>query len=104
MEQVRIEMHRSGEGVRIAVTGPFNFSARRSFAYARDASLQQAGTDAIRVDLRRATHIDSAALGMLLILHDRARDRGRPVAIDTEPGIVREILEVARFGERFTLQ
>lgn len=103
MEQAHIELSRQGDEARILVKGPFNFGARHGFVRARDALFRLEGARGIKVDLRLVTAIDSAALGMLLIMRERAIGERMSVALVTRPGIIRQILEVARFGERFVL-
>ncbi len=81
--------------------GRFDFEARRDF----DAAVQQALADEksrnIQVNLAEVEYMDSSALGMLLVLRDKAMESGKKVSLGETRGIVRKILEVANFQKLF---
>lgn len=87
----------------LAITGRFDFNARHAFKQATDAALAGAAR-AILLDLRAAEYIDSAALGMLLLLRDHAQKAGKAVSLAARQGTVADILKVARFDSIFGLQ
>ena len=90
-----------GGDARIAMSGRFDFSKHRNF---RDASEKALATgQSIHVDLREVSYIDSSALGMLLLLREKAHAVGKTVSIATRPGTVHDILGVAKFDGLFVI-
>lgn len=80
--------------------GRFDFEARRDF----DAACQKAIADAaphILLQLAEVDYMDSSALGMLLVLRDKALSTGKRVTLGESRGLVRKILEVANFHKIF---
>lgn len=57
----------------------------------------------ILVDLGKVAYLDSSALGMLLMLRDKARAHNRPVALANCTGSVKQVLDIANFGKLFAI-
>lgn len=89
---------------RIQVANRLDFAARDAFRHAADAATAAPQVRKIVVDLRNTAYIDSAALGMLLILRDKAVAAGKTVAIASVPGTVRDILRIANFEKLFEFE
>jgi anti-anti-sigma factor len=87
----------------IQLAGRFDFSAYRDFRNCYEAALAEPQLREISVDLERVEYLDSSALGMLLLLKDYADARHIPMALANCRGIVKEILDVARFGAMFRM-
>jgi HptB-dependent secretion and biofilm anti anti-sigma factor len=87
----------------IAMTGKFDFSKHRAFRDACESALASGDVGTVHVDLRQVSYLDSSALGMLLLLRDKAKVAGKAVSIATQPGTVRDILRVAHFQDLFAL-
>lgn len=88
--------------VAIVLEGRFDFNAHREF---RDA-VEQVAKDAareIRVDLNQVDYIDSSALGMLLMLRDKAKATGKEVVLAGARGAVKQVLDIANFGKLFQI-
>ncbi len=81
--------------------GRFDFNAHRDFREAADRVLQDKGD--VRVDLDEVVYLDSSALGMLLMLRDKAKSAGREVQLTNARGSVRQVLDIANFGKLFTI-
>jgi anti-anti-sigma factor len=92
-----------GRTTNIAMTGKFDFSKHRAFRDACESALSGGDVETVHVDLREVSYLDSAALGMLLLLRDKAKAVGKAVSIATRPGTVRDILRVAHFQDLFAL-
>jgi HptB-dependent secretion and biofilm anti anti-sigma factor len=88
----------------IQLTGRFDFSRHREFRNCYEAALRESTLRRIEVDLQGVDYLDSSALGMLLLLKERADARALPVSLLNCTGVVREILDVANFGTMFTLR
>jgi anti-anti-sigma factor len=48
--------------------------------------------------------MDSSALGMLLLMHERAQEAGKKVELSKANSTVKQILDIANFGKLFTIQ
>lgn len=88
----------------VALTGSFDFNAHKDFRRACDTMLAEPSVRALELDLARVQYLDSSALGMLLILRDRAEEKGKQIILSGSTGTVRQVLEIANFGKLFTLR
>ncbi len=86
--------------VAIHLEGRFDFAARRAFAVARDKALADAARR-IQVNFSNVDYIDSAALGMLLILRERAQSVGKSVHLADCSPPVRQLVEIVRLDGLF---
>lgn len=91
----------SGEKVTIAVTGNFDFQLYDAFrsAYA-DTSGQ--GIE-YEVNLSNTEHVDSSALGMLLLLREHAGGETSKINITEASDDARQILYAANFSKLFNI-
>ncbi len=86
----------------VVLQGRFDFNAHREFREAVDSAVKEAGT-VIQVDLSRVDYLDSSALGMLLMLRDKAKGAGKAVELANAKGSVKQVIDIANFGKLFTL-
>jgi anti-anti-sigma factor len=86
----------------IVLEGRFDFNAHREFREAVDQALKEAGRE-ILVDLGAVDYLDSSALGMLLMLRDKAKGAAKEVALANARGSVKQVIDIANFGKLFTL-
>jgi anti-anti-sigma factor len=94
----------AGSTATLLVDGRFDFGGRQEFKAATENALDHPQVGDIVIDLRRADYIDSAALGMLLLLRDKAQALRKTVRLTAKAGVVCEVLQVAQFGKTFTLR
>jgi anti-anti-sigma factor len=87
----------------IRLEGRFDFNTHREFRDSSDAALKTEGVQEIQVDLGAVEYLDSSALGMLLMLRDRARSANKSVSLANCRGSVRQVLDIANFGKLFTI-
>jgi len=87
----------------IRLEGRFDFNAHREFREAVEKAMQPDGVKEIQVDLSKVAYLDSSALGMLLMLRDKALGKGRSVQLTNCKGSVRQVLEIANFGKLFSV-
>ncbi|HRH82429.1 MAG TPA: STAS domain-containing protein [Thiobacillaceae bacterium] len=66
-----------GDTSTIRVRGRFVFSCQSAFRAACDKALARAETRAIHIDLSQVEYLDSSALGMLLLLKEKATPLGK---------------------------
>lgn len=93
----------NGPSAVIRLGGRFDFSAHREFRVAVDKALNPGEVREVKVDLGDVGYLDSSALGMLLMLRDRARATNRPVALTNCKGSVKQILDIANFSKLFDM-
>lgn len=86
----------------IQLQGRFDFNSHRDFRDAIDAVLASPAA-AIAIDFGGVEYLDSSALGMLLMLRDRAKGASREVTLASCRGPVKEILDIANFGKLFSI-
>ncbi len=87
----------------IRLTGRFDFNAHREFRDAVDQVLKNDGPQEIQVDFSGVDYLDSSALGMLLMLRDKARSAGKNVSLANCRGAVKQVIEIANFGKLFSI-
>jgi len=84
--------------------GRFDFHSHREFRAASDAVMQAAGVRDIIVNFSKVDYLDSSALGMLLLLREKAEAAGKKVSLAGLQGTAKQVLEVANFGRIFTIK
>jgi anti-anti-sigma factor len=92
----------SGRSV-IRLLGRFDFNSHREFREAVDTALGAEDSKEVAVDLGSVEYLDSSALGMLLMLRDKAHGAGKTVSLANCRGAVRQVLDIANFGKLFSI-
>ena len=95
------QLNIDGSEITLKIDGRFDFSQHQAFR----SALESAGV-AVRsftVDLSNSEYMDSAALGMLLLLLEKVGGNRERVKIVNPNPNVRKILEIANFDKLFTL-
>ncbi|WP_119395105.1 STAS domain-containing protein [Salinibius halmophilus] len=80
----------------------FDFSAFQKFEEVEQSVLAQAGT--VSLDFSHTIYIDSAALGMLVQLHEKASANGVQVVLTNLAGAVEKTMKIANMERLFTIQ
>jgi anti-anti-sigma factor len=99
-----IKVITNGSAATIHMGGRFDFNAHRPFKDAYDPLLQQKGITSMEIDLANISYMDSSALGMLLLLRERAEAAGVSVVLTRPNSTVAQILDIANFGKVFTIR
>ena len=86
----------------IRIEGRFDYVTREAFRSAYTSCSEV--TRRFEIDLAATKYMDSAALGMLLLLSEFVADREGEVCLLEPPSVVRELLEVARFDRYFEIR
>lgn len=96
---------RTSEGVaQIQLQGRFDFGAHREFKTSYEAPLGAPEVRELEIDMAGVEYLDSSALGMLLILKERAGASNKRVAITNCRGAVKQVLDIANFGKLFPMK
>lgn len=85
----------------VVLGGRFDFALHRDFRQVCDRLLDDASIRALAVDLHAVDYLDSSALGMLLLLREKAMARNLEMQLLHPRGAVRQVLEVANFDRLF---
>ncbi|MBS4096145.1 MAG: STAS domain-containing protein [Sulfuricella sp.] len=101
---MQITVHHNGNDVTIAMSGRFDFNAHREFRNSSEDALKAGATGEIMVDMDKVEYLDSSALGMLLLLREKANSSNRKLSLLNCKGIVQQVLEVANFNKLFTIR
>jgi anti-anti-sigma factor len=88
----------------IALNGRFDFHAHREFKDCYDVPLKSGEVKELEIDMGRVEYLDSAALGMLLMLKEKAGSANKTVALTNCRGAIRQVLDIANFGELFPIK
>ncbi len=87
----------------LKLNGRFDFHSHRDFRTAYESALEQAGVKEIAIDFKDVDYLDSSALGMLLLLREKAEAAGKSVSLVSLQGMVKQVLEIANFGKLFSV-
>jgi anti-anti-sigma factor len=81
----------------------FVFESHKSFRLAVDTAMEANTGRDIHVDMNQVEYLDSSALGMILLLREKAEARGYNVVLRGAKGIALQVLQTARFDQLFKL-
>lgn len=95
---MHIRLERHGAEATAHLAGRFDFAGRKGFQRMRDTLVQDHDVHLIVLDLASVTHLDSAALGMLLLLLEAAGQSGKQVVFRHPGATVRDIIAVTRLA------
>ena len=88
----------------IGLSGQFDFYSNKEFRRAYDSALKNTQITEIEINLAQVNHIDSSALGMLLMLKDKAGETGQKIILSGATGTLMDVMKVASFDTLFTLR
>jgi HptB-dependent secretion and biofilm anti anti-sigma factor len=95
-------MAKDGKAV-IRLSGRFDFTVHREFREAVNQAMVPPDVREVQVDLGNVAYLDSSALGMLLMLRDKARAANRAVTLSNCRGSVKQVLDIANFSKLFPI-
>ena len=85
----------------LAVSGKFTFELHREFRQFSEEALENPECKQLDMDLSGVEYLDSSALGMLLLVRDKAASVGKPVRLKGARGTTLQILQAVKFEELF---
>lgn len=88
----------------LVLAGRFDFNAHRDFRDGYESALKVAGIKTLDIDLTAVDYLDSSALGMLLLLKERAGAKNITLGLVGCTGTVKQILEIANFNKLFSMR
>jgi len=90
--------------VSLKLSGRFDFNAHREFRSAYEPLISDAQVRTLSVDMAAVEYLDSSALGMLLMLRDKAAAANKGLALVNVRGAVKQVLDIANFGKLFKIE
>jgi anti-anti-sigma factor len=100
--QIASEM--AGNKAVLSLNGRFDFHSHRDFRAAYEKALDSAEAREIEINFSAVDYLDSSALGMLLLLREKAEALGKMVVLSGLRGTVKQVLEIANFGKLFCVK
>lgn len=100
---MQIHTINAGDKTVMNLSGRFDFNAHRVFKAAYDPILSQKDFKNLEIDLSDIEYLDSSALGMLMLLRERAMLIGMTVVLAKPNKMVEQILDIANFKKLFTI-
>ncbi len=91
------------DGSRVSMSGEFTFIDHAAFKAIATRLFEKQDTPVV-IDLARLEFIDSAGLGMLLIVRDEAEKAGRSLVLRGPSGQVKRMFDVTKFNTLFTVE
>ncbi|MDO8812259.1 MAG: STAS domain-containing protein [Gallionella sp.] len=88
----------------ITMSGRFDFKVHRDFKDAYAPLLDDAAVHEIDIEMSKVDYIDSSALGMLMLLYERAKEANKSVELPNPSRAVSQMLEVANFDRIFNIK
>ena len=100
---MNFQVRRSSETIEVLLNGRLEFTDHDSLPDIV-AVLDDAGPRRFILDMEKLDFIDSAGIGMLLILQDEAEQRNAKLILRKLHGDVRRSIDLARIGELITIE
>lgn len=100
---MEIRQTKSGNQAKLTLCGRFDFNVHREFKEAYMALLNDDTVTLIEISLAEVDYLDSSALGMLLMLRERALTANKQVSLSNPNKMVSQVLDIANFHKLFTI-
>jgi HptB-dependent secretion and biofilm anti anti-sigma factor len=85
----------------LIITGKFTFEVHREFRQYSEQALEHPECRQLDMDLSGVEYLDSSALGMLLLVKEKAAALGKRVRLKGASGTTLQILQAVKFQEMF---
>lgn len=89
---------------RISMSGRFDFQVHREFKESYTKTIENADVQNIEIEMSKVDYLDSSALGMLMLLNQRAKSASKSVTLLNTSAVVTQVLEVANFNKIFNIK
>jgi anti-anti-sigma factor len=88
---------------RIVMKGRFEFKVHKKFKEAYSGLFDNEAVRVIEIEMSKLYYLDSSALGMLMLLNERAKSANKTISLVNPSGLVEQVLEVANFNRLFNI-
>lgn len=89
---------------KMLLIGQFDFNLHKDFRFASQELLDDPSVQEIQVDFDQVPFLDSSALGMLLLLKERAASQKKSMILINCREAVMQVFEIACFNKMFTIR
>lgn len=100
---MELQLTQSHDTLTAVISGSFTFTDNPVFSRVLSAS-KQPDIQYITLNLTKVEYIDSAGLGMLLMLRDHCNQIGQQLILFSPTGQVEKVFSVAKFDELFQIE
>lgn len=101
---MNIDTQMDGSKARLVLDGRFDFNSHVAFNQSADSLLKNTSVNELELDLENVKYIDSSAMGMLLLLKERAKGVSKSITLVNCKGAVAQVLELSNFRRLFTIK
>ncbi len=98
-----IQVSMQGNKATIILCEQFDHKVTHEFQESYNKALEQNGMEEMDVDFTKVAFLNSFALGLLLILRDKAEKLDVAINLVNSQGAVRRMLEIANFDKIFNM-
>ena len=98
-----IKQSKNGNQANLILAGRFDFNAHREFKESYTPLLADASIQSLDINLSGVVYLDSSALGMLLMMRERAQSSNKKITLSNPNPTVVKILDIANFQKLFTI-
>ena len=98
-----IKKSKNGTTAILSLGGRFDFNSHREFKEAYSQILSESSIASLEVNLTAVDYLDSSALGMLLMLRERAQTANKQISLSQPNPTVMKILDIANFKKLFVI-
>jgi anti-anti-sigma factor len=102
LPEFRLSTRRREAAVQVVAAGELDMAAAFKLESGVDPLLEDEAVDSLQLDPSEVGFVDSAGLGALLSLRERAQDRGIALEIARASDPVRRLLELTGLGDALT--
>ena len=93
----------AGNSALVLLKGQFTFTDNERFRHLLNLVLEQRPAQ-FWIDLEEVSYIDSAALGMLLLLRERMEEEKLILTLRSPHGQVKQLFDLSKFDNLFTIE
>lgn len=97
-------MTTSGATQKVTMSGRFVFADNFIFKPLMELAQNNSNLKSIDIDLNQLQFVDSAGMGMLLLLRDECEKRSIRIVLLHPQGQVQKMLDISRFDQLFIIQ
>lgn len=101
---MNIDTQVEGSRARLVLNGRFDFNSHVAFNQSTDSLLNDAGVNELELDFEQVKYIDSSAMGMLLLLNERAKYAAKSITLLNCKGAVAQVLDLSNFHRLFNIK
>ena len=100
---MQASVSKDGAKAVVKLAGRFDFNTHRDFRSACDPLVSDNSVLELVIDFEGVDYLDSSALGMLLMLRDKAGGAGKDISLRAVRGSVKQVLDIANFSKLFKI-